>query len=110
MNSQPHWVVQVTDHGEVGAHEDGISAHATNLYGPYRSDAEAGPSARKSALICGNHAEDTPEDLAHEAQAGLLTVEFQVDIKSVCLWDSASSLRVMAGHPEGIQTSERLRL
>ena len=92
MNNQPHWVVQVTDHAEVGVHEDGISEHATNLYGPYPSQAEAAAvGAEIRADLAENHAEDTPEDLAPEAQASLLTVGFQVDIKYMCLWDSAST-------------------
>ena len=89
MNSQPHWVVQVTDHAEVGVHEDGISEHATSLYGPYPSEAEAAAvGAEIRADLAENYAEDMPEDLAREAQAGLLTLGLQVDIKSVCFWES----------------------
>ena len=37
MNSQLQWVVQVTDHAEACADQDGVSEHATSLYGPYRA-------------------------------------------------------------------------
>ena len=89
MNSQLQWVVQVTDHAEAGVDQDGISGHATSLYGPYPSEAEAtAVGAEIRADLAEDYAEGMPQDLAHEAEAGLLTVGFQVDVKYLYPWDS----------------------
>ena len=89
MNNQLQWVVQVTDHAEACVHEDGISEHATILYGPYPSEAEAAAvGADIRADLAEDYAEGMPQGLAHEAEAGLLTVGFQVDVKSMYPWDS----------------------
>ena len=89
MNSQLQWVIQVTDHAEACVHEDGVSEHATSVYGPYPSEAEAAAvGVEIRADFAEDYAEGMPQDLAHEAKAGLLTVGFQVDVKSMCSWDS----------------------